>query len=85
MYACILEIGCGFFEGVSRLENRPLTFRDPPPPHLLWSSYVINPMLLTLPPTPATLDCIEFLSYLAPRIRRGAADSVAHRTTDKRT
>jgi hypothetical protein len=33
MYACIRRIGCGFFEGVCRLENRPLTFRDPPPHH----------------------------------------------------
>jgi hypothetical protein len=29
MYACISEIGHRFFEGVCRLEDRPLTFRDP--------------------------------------------------------
>jgi hypothetical protein len=34
MYACILEIGRGFFEGVCARENRPLTFRAPPPPPL---------------------------------------------------
>jgi hypothetical protein len=32
MYACIPEIGGGFFEGVCRRENRPLAFRDPPLP-----------------------------------------------------
>jgi hypothetical protein len=32
MYACIPEIGGGFFEEVYRLENQPLTSRDPPPP-----------------------------------------------------
>jgi hypothetical protein len=32
MYACILEYGRGFFEGVCRLENRLLSFRDPPHP-----------------------------------------------------
>jgi hypothetical protein len=32
MYACIHETEAGFFEGVCRLEDRPLTFRDPPPP-----------------------------------------------------
>src|SRR5215218_2808223 len=32
MYACIPEIGGRFFEGVYRLENRLLTFREPPPP-----------------------------------------------------
>jgi hypothetical protein len=30
MYACIPEIGGGFFQGVRRLEDRSLTFRDPP-------------------------------------------------------
>jgi hypothetical protein len=30
MYACIHEIGASFFEGVRRLEDRSLTFRDPP-------------------------------------------------------
>ncbi len=33
MYACNLEIGRGFFAGVCRCENRPLTLRDPPPTH----------------------------------------------------
>src|SRR5215207_6086839 len=32
MYACFLETGRGFFGGVCRSEDRPLTFRDPPPP-----------------------------------------------------
>ncbi len=32
MYACPHEIGRGFFEGVRGLEDRPLTFRDPPHP-----------------------------------------------------
>ncbi len=32
MYACIHGIGSGFFAGVCRVEDRPLTFRDPPPP-----------------------------------------------------
>jgi hypothetical protein len=31
MYACIPEIGGGFFEVVCRLEDRPHTFHDPPP------------------------------------------------------
>lgn len=31
MYACIRETGGEFFAGVFRQENRPLTFRDPPP------------------------------------------------------
>jgi hypothetical protein len=31
MYACIHETERGFFQGVCGLENRPLTFRDPPP------------------------------------------------------
>jgi hypothetical protein len=31
MYACIRETGAGFFGGVCRQENRPPTFRDPPP------------------------------------------------------
>jgi hypothetical protein len=31
MYACIRETWSGFFEGVCGLEDRPLTFRDPPP------------------------------------------------------
>jgi hypothetical protein len=30
MYACIPDIGGGFFEGVCARENQPLTFRDPP-------------------------------------------------------
>src|SRR5215218_4724221 len=32
MYACFLETGRGFFGVVCRSEDRPLTFRDPPPP-----------------------------------------------------
>jgi hypothetical protein len=32
MYACVPEIGGGFFEGVCWLEDRPLVSRDPPPP-----------------------------------------------------
>jgi hypothetical protein len=32
MYACILQIGTGFFGGVCKQENRQLTFRDPPHP-----------------------------------------------------
>jgi hypothetical protein len=32
MYACTHETGRGFFKGMCRLENRPPTFRDPPPP-----------------------------------------------------
>jgi hypothetical protein len=28
MYACVHETGAGFFGGVCRLEDRPLTFRD---------------------------------------------------------
>jgi hypothetical protein len=31
MYACVLGTSGGFFEGVCRLEDRPLIFRDPPP------------------------------------------------------
>jgi hypothetical protein len=31
MYACIHKISGGFFEGMCGLEDRPLTFRDPPP------------------------------------------------------
>ena len=38
MYASILEIGCGFFEGACRQENRSLTFRDPPPPPVLFAN-----------------------------------------------
>ena len=34
MYACFCEIVGGFFAGVCRLEDRPPTFRDPPPPLL---------------------------------------------------
>jgi hypothetical protein len=34
MYACINETGRGFFEGFRRSEDRPPTFRDPPPPLL---------------------------------------------------
>ena len=30
MYACIPEIGCGFFEGVCTLSNASAIFRDPP-------------------------------------------------------
>jgi hypothetical protein len=30
MYACVFETRRGFFEGVYRLADRPLTFRDPP-------------------------------------------------------
>jgi hypothetical protein len=32
MYACILETGCGFFEGVCAPRNATAHFRDPPPP-----------------------------------------------------
>jgi hypothetical protein len=32
MYACISETGRGFFAVVCGGENRPPTFRDPPPP-----------------------------------------------------
>src|SRR5215211_6046580 len=32
MYACILEIGGGFFEGVCTPSNATANFRDPPPP-----------------------------------------------------
>jgi hypothetical protein len=41
MYAYTYEIEDGFFEGVCRLEDRPPTFRDPPPPQYvnwLWES-----------------------------------------------
>jgi hypothetical protein len=31
MYACILEIGGEFFEGVCAPSNAPANFRDPPP------------------------------------------------------
>ena len=34
MYACIPEIGCGFFEGVSTPSNATANFRNPPPPSL---------------------------------------------------
>jgi hypothetical protein len=34
MYACILIIRAGFFSAVCGLEDRPLTFRDLPPPPL---------------------------------------------------
>jgi len=34
MYACTCEPGRGFFEGVCRLEERQLTFRDPPRPSI---------------------------------------------------
>jgi hypothetical protein len=30
MYACFLENGRGFIEGVCKLDDRSLTFRDPP-------------------------------------------------------
>jgi hypothetical protein len=39
MYAYVLEIGRGFFEGVRRLEDRPIAFRDPPPLAIRKSSY----------------------------------------------
>ena len=32
MYACIPQIGGGFFEGVCTLSNAPANFSDPPPP-----------------------------------------------------
>jgi hypothetical protein len=32
MYACGFETGCGFFEGVCMLKERPLNSQDPPPP-----------------------------------------------------
>jgi hypothetical protein len=32
MYVCIHETGEGFFARVRKLEDQPLTFRDPPPP-----------------------------------------------------
>jgi hypothetical protein len=32
MYACIPEIGCGFFAVVCTLSNATAIFRDPPPP-----------------------------------------------------
>src|SRR5215213_1381571 len=34
MYACILEIGRGFFEEVCAPSNATAHFRDPPPPSL---------------------------------------------------
>jgi hypothetical protein len=34
MYACILETGRGFFEGVCTPGNATANFRDPPPPSL---------------------------------------------------
>ena len=40
MYACIPEIGGGFFEGVCRVEDRPLAFRNPPPPRALYWNQV---------------------------------------------
>jgi hypothetical protein len=33
MYACIPEIGSGFFEGVCPPTNVTANFCDPPPPH----------------------------------------------------
>jgi hypothetical protein len=33
MYACILEIGRGFFEGVCTPSDATAQLRDPPPPH----------------------------------------------------
>jgi hypothetical protein len=35
MYACNRETGRRFFAGVCRREDRPLTFRDPPPRFVL--------------------------------------------------
>jgi hypothetical protein len=32
MYACVYEIGRGFFEGVCRYMDRPPTFPDSPDP-----------------------------------------------------
>jgi hypothetical protein len=32
MYACVLEIGCGFFSGVCTPSDATAHFRDPPPP-----------------------------------------------------
>jgi hypothetical protein len=32
IYACFLEVGRGFFEGVCGRGHQPLTFRDPPLP-----------------------------------------------------
>ena len=35
MYAYTCETGAGLFEGMCRLENPPLAFRDPPLPYSL--------------------------------------------------
>ena len=45
MYACICETGRGFFAGVCRLEDRPLTFRDPPPLRLTFRELTLGGLL----------------------------------------
>jgi hypothetical protein len=65
MYACILEIGRGFFEGVCGQGNQPLAFRDPPhpgireltledPPSCPWVWVYVESRLRTLEDAPST-------------------------------
>jgi hypothetical protein len=47
MYACIPEIGGGFFEGWADKGNQPPTFRDPPPPCRTWIASCLYCLRLT--------------------------------------
>jgi hypothetical protein len=47
MYACTRETGGEFYAGVCRLGDRPLAFRDPPPPLRHWRIDPCEPQSIT--------------------------------------
>ena len=65
MYACIFQIGTGFFEGVCRQEDLPPTFRDPPPPCRSRMVYAGGPCWGAL----AATNLYSPLRYLVPSYR----------------
>jgi hypothetical protein len=66
MYACIRQIGGGFFGGVCRWENQSLTFRDPPYPSIReWLYASIVPLGFR-----AAANLYSLLLHLVPRNKR---------------
>ncbi len=47
MYACVLGIGLGCFEGVHALSDQACTFSDPPPPCHSWIASCQSYLYLT--------------------------------------
>src|SRR5829696_6494648 len=76
MYACITEIGGGFFNEACGQKNRPLTFHDTP----TTLPFANCSMLAPCPVVLATANLYSLLQYLVLAISRQAGQLAIHRT-----